>query len=114
MSATATNFLNSKMRRIFQSTRGKFFAKVGEKKTYGIKAIYRTVGRTGARKKILEKSNVNVPAVLQGAAIKGCKPHKQHKTRANKGVMRMNEARGFQMVFGGRKMPGGVRKPKAV
>ena len=113
MSATSTNFLNSKMRRIYQSTRGKFFSKDGDNKYYGVKAMYRTVGRTGARKKILEKSNVNVPAPLQRAVIAG------RKARSNKGVKRgmrnLTEGKARAMIWNG-KMPGvrKVRKNKGV
>lgn len=101
--ATSTNYLNSKLRRIYQSARGKFFAETsGGKKVYGIKAMYRTTGRTGARKKLLEKSNANVPKPIQRAMIKG------RKARSNKGVKRgprtFSERKGRAMIFEG-KMP---------
>jgi hypothetical protein len=109
MSATATTYMNSKMRRIFQSSKGKFFAKTAEgKKIYGVKAMYRTTGRTGARKVLTDKANASVPTpIRRGAGVR-------RKVRSNKGGMHemMNEARGFQMIFGGRRNPlgAGVRK----
>ena len=44
MNSLSTNFLNSKMRRIFKSAAGKFFAKTSDgKRVYGVKAMYRKV-----------------------------------------------------------------------
>ena len=109
MSATATTYMNSKMRRIFQSAQGKFFAKTAEgQKVYGIKAMYRSTGRTGVRKVLTDKANASVPTpIRRGAGIR-------RKTRSDKGGMHemVNQTRAYQMVFGGRKNPlgAGVRK----
>jgi hypothetical protein len=101
--------MNSKMRRIFQSSKGKFFAKTAEgKKVYGVKAMYRSTGRTGARKVLTDKANASVPTpIRRGSGIR-------RKTRSDKGGMHemKNAARAYQMVFGGRRNPlgAGVRK----
>ena len=90
----STNFLNSKMRRIFVSAAGKYFAKSDNgKRTYKPKAAFRKVGANGSMNK-LKKSNV-VPTPIRPSAIAG------RKTRMNKGGVRMTEAKAFQMVFPG-------------
>lgn len=90
----STNFLNSKMRRIFVSAAGKYFAKSDNgKRTYKPKAAFRKVWANGSMNK-LKKSNV-VPTPIRPSAIAG------RKTRMNKGGVRMTEAKAFQMVFPG-------------
>ena len=90
----STNFLNSKMRRIFVSAAGKYFAKSENgTRTYKPKAAYRKVGAEGSMNK-LKKSNV-VPTPIRPSKIAG------RKTRMNKGGVRMTEAKAFQMVFPG-------------
>jgi hypothetical protein len=90
----STNFLNSKMRRIFVSAAGKYFAKSDDgKRTYKPKAAYRKVGADGSMNK-LKKTNV-VPTPIRPSAIAG------RKTRKNAGGMRMTEAKAFRMVFTG-------------
>jgi hypothetical protein len=90
----STNFLNSKMRRIFVSAAGKYFAKTNDgKRIYRPKAVYRKVGANGSMNK-LKKSNT-VPTPIRPAAVAG------RKTRMNKGGVRMTEAKAFQMVFPG-------------
>ena len=90
----STNFLNSKMRRIFVSAAGKYFSKADDgKRTYKPKAAFRKVGANGSMNK-LTKSNT-VPTPIRPAMIAG------RKTRKNAGGMRMTEARGFQMIFPG-------------
>jgi len=90
----STNFLNSKMRRIFVSAAGKYFAKTNDgKRIYKPKAAFRKVGANGSMNK-LKKSNT-VPTPIRPAAVAG------RKTRMNKGGMRMTEAKAFQMVFPG-------------
>ena len=92
MSNTSTNFLNSKMRRIFVSAAGKYFAKSEDgKRTYKPKAAFRKVGADGSTLK-LKKTNT-VPTPIRPAAIAG------RKTRKNAGGMRMTEAKAFQMIF---------------
>ena len=94
MSNTPTNFLNSKMRRIFVSAAGKYFAKSDDgKRSYKPKAAYRKVGADGSMNK-LKKTNV-VPTPLQPAMMAG------RKMRKNAGGMRMTEAKAFQMIFPG-------------
>ena len=86
----STNFLNSKMRRIFVSAAGKYFAKSENgTRTYKPKAAYRKVGAEGSMNK-LKKSNV-VPTPIRPSKIAG------RKTRMNKGGVRMTEAKAFQM-----------------
>ena len=109
MSNTSTNFLNSKMRRIFVSAAGKYFAKAdGGKRTYKPKAAFRKVGANGSMNK-LKKTNV-VPTPIRPAAIAG------RKTRKNAGGMRMTEAKAFQMIFPSKaiKGPRKVRSNKGV
>jgi len=90
----STNFLNSKMRRIFVSAAGKYFSKANDgKRTYKPKAAFRKVGANGSMNK-LTKSNT-VPTPIRPSMIAG------RKTRKNAGGMRMTEARGFQMIFPG-------------
>ena len=105
----STNFLNSKMRRIFVSAAGKYFAKTDDgKRVYRPKAAFRKVGAEGSMNK-LTKSNV-VPNAIRPAMIAG------RKTRKNAGGMRMTEAKAFQMVFPGSavKKVRKVRKNKGV
>lgn len=90
----STNFLNSKMRRIFVSAAGKYFAKTNDgKRVYKPKAVYRKVGANGSLNKL--KKNNTVPTPIRPAAVAG------RKTRMNKGGMRMTEAKGYQMIFPG-------------
>ena len=99
----STNFLNSKMRRIFVSAAGKYFAKSDDgKRTYKPKAAYRKVGANGSMNK-LKKSNT-VPTPIRPAMIAG------RAVRKNKGGMRMTEAKAYQMIFPGTP----VRKVRAV
>ena len=94
MSNTSTNFLNSKMRRIFVSAAGKYFAKAeGGSRVYKPKAAFRKVGANGSTNK-LTKSNV-VPTPIRPAMVAG------RKTRKNAGGVRMTEAKAFQMIFPG-------------
>ena len=77
----STNFLNSKMRRIFKSSAGKYFSKSDAgKKSYGIKAAFRKVGANGAVSKISTKSvNNTVPSPVR---------KKVRMIRGNKGAAR--------------------------
>lgn len=105
----STNFLNSKMRRIFVSAAGKYFAKTNDgKRVYKPKAVYRKVGANGSMNKL--KKNNTVPTPIRPAAVAG------RKVRSNKGGMRMTEARGYQMIFPGSavKKVRKVRKNKGV
>lgn len=81
MNAMSTNFLNSKMRRIFKSSAGKYFSKSDAgKKSYGIKAAFKKVGADGAVSKISTKSvNNTVPSPVR---------KKVRLIRANKGAAR--------------------------
>ena len=81
MNAMSTNFLNSKMRRIFKTSAGKYFSKSDAgKKSYGIKATFRKVGANGAVSKISTKSvNNTVPSPVR---------KKVRMIRGNKGVAR--------------------------
>jgi hypothetical protein len=99
----STNFLNSKMRRIFVSAAGKYFAKSDDgKRTYKPKAAFRKVGANGSMNK-LKKTNV-VPTPIRPAMVAG------RKTRKNAGGMRMTEAKAYQMIFPG----SAVRKVRKV
>jgi hypothetical protein len=90
----STNFLNSKMRRIFVSAAGKYFAKTEEgKRIYKPKAAFRKVGADGSMNK-LKKSNT-VPTPIRPSMIAG------RKTRKNAGGKRMTEAKAYQMIFPG-------------
>ena len=84
----STNFLNSKMRRIFVSAAGKYFAKSDDgKRTYKPKAAYRKVGAAGSMNK-LKKTNT-VPTPIRPALIAGRKSSGAvRKVRKNKGVAR--------------------------
>ena len=105
MSNTSTNFLNSKMRRIFVSAAGKYFAKSDDgKRTYKPKAAYRKVGAEGSMNK-LKKTNM-VPTPLRPAMIAG------RKTRKNAGGMRMTEAKAFQMIVPSKPVKG-ARKARS-
>jgi hypothetical protein len=90
----STNFLNSKMRRIFVSAAGKYLAKSDDgKRTYKPKAAFRKVGANGSMNK-LKKSNT-VPTPIRPSMIAG------RKMRKNAGGMRMTEAKAYQMIFPG-------------
>ena len=78
MPATSTNFLNSKQRRIFQSERGAFFARAGDKKVYKPVAAFRKAGGDGATVKIAG-GNASVPVSIRPKA---------RAARKNKGVAR--------------------------
>jgi len=55
---SATNYLNSKGRRIFKSDRGAFYSVSADgKKVYGVKAAFRKAGSEGAKVKITVKRN---------------------------------------------------------
>ena len=76
--STSTNFLNSKQRRIFQSARGAFFARSGDKKFYKPVAAFRKAGGEGATVKIV-RGNASVPLAIRS---------KVRAVRKNKGVAR--------------------------
>ena len=61
---TATKLMNSKRRVIFQSDRGAFFVKEGDKKVYGVKAAFKKTPDGGAKKLSLAMSN-NVPLPIR-------------------------------------------------
>ena len=99
----STNFLNSKMRRIFVSAAGKYFAKTEEgKRIYKPKAAFRKVGADGSMNK-LKKTNT-VPTPIRPSMIAG------RKVRKNAGGKRMTEAKAFQMIFPGNSAMKKVRK----
>jgi hypothetical protein len=64
---TATKLMNSKRRVIFQSERGAFFVKKGDKKLYGIKAAFKKTPQ-GAVKKISVNMANTVPLAIRGMA----------------------------------------------
>ena len=73
---TATKLMNSKRRVIFQSDRGAFFVKEGDKKLYGIKAAFKKTPK-GAVKKITANVANTVPLAIRGmtrGAPKGPRP----------------------------------------
>jgi hypothetical protein len=71
MSGTATNFLNSQKRRIFQGARGSYFVKRADgKKVYGLRAAFRKVGANGAESKLTKKNAMTVPSPLRRAVRK--------------------------------------------
>lgn len=61
---TATKLLNSKRRVIFQSDRGAFFVKEGDKKVYGVKAAFKKTPDGNAKKLTLAMTN-NVPLPIR-------------------------------------------------
>lgn len=61
---TATKLMNSKRRVIFQSDRGAFFVKEGEKKLYGVKATFKKMPKGVVKK--MTVSNLNtVPLAIR-------------------------------------------------
>lgn len=64
---TATKLMNSKRRVIFQSERGAFFVKDGDKRLYGIKAAFKKTP-AGAVKKINVDTANTVPLAIRGMA----------------------------------------------
>ena len=60
---TATKLMNSKRRVIFQSDRGSFFVKEGDKKLYGIKAHFKKMPK-GPKKLSVNMTN-NVPLAIR-------------------------------------------------
>ena len=73
---TATNLMNSKRRVIFQSDRGSFFVKEGEKKIYGVKAAFKKTPK-GAVKKMNANNLNTVPLAIRPmkrGAPKGPRP----------------------------------------
>ena len=63
---TATKLLNSKRRVIFQSDRGSFFVKEGDKKIYGVKAVFKKTPK-GAVKKMTADNLNTVPLAIRPA-----------------------------------------------
>jgi hypothetical protein len=61
---TATKLLNSKRRVIFQSDRGSFFVKEGDKKIYGVKAVFKKTPK-GAVKKMTNDNINTVPLAIR-------------------------------------------------
>lgn len=61
---TATKLMNSKRRVIFQSDRGAFFIKEGDKKVYGVKAAFKKTPDGNAKKLTVAMSN-NVPLPIR-------------------------------------------------
>lgn len=89
VSNTATNFENSKHRRIYQGTRGGFFIRRqkksgGDEKVYDPVAKFRT-NADGHSSKITNENRMNVPNGIRPAV---------RKVRKNKGVMRGPKANG--------------------
>lgn len=64
---TATKLMNSKRRVIFQSERGAFFSKDGDKRLYGIKAAFKKMPK-GIVKKINVQMANTVPLAIRGMA----------------------------------------------
>ena len=61
---TATKLMNSKRRVIFQSDRGSFFVKEGDKKIYGVKAVFKKTPQGVVKK--MTVSNLNtVPLAIR-------------------------------------------------
>ena len=60
---TATKLMNSKRRVIFQSDRGAFFVKEGDKKLYGIKAHFKKMSK--GPKKLTVNMADNVPLAIR-------------------------------------------------
>ena len=60
---TATKLMNSKRRVIFQSDRGSFFVKEGDKKMYGIKAHFKKMPK--GPKKLTVSMADNVPLAIR-------------------------------------------------
>lgn len=107
-SASSTNFLNAKRRRIYQGPSGGFYVMKDGKKVYRPTAAFRQVGN-GAATKVTAK-NANVPAAIKRAVRKNAgvkrgstgpregtaerraaamfKTPKARKVRSNKGVKR--------------------------
>ena len=61
---TATKLMNSKKRVIFQSDRGAFFVRDGDKKMYGIKASFKKTPQ-GAVKKMTMSNLNSVPLAIR-------------------------------------------------
>ena len=61
---TATKLMNSKRRVIFQSDRGAFFVKEGDKKVYGVKATFKKTPQ-GAVKKMTMNNLNTVPLPIR-------------------------------------------------
>ena len=59
--------MNSKRRVIFQSDRGAFFVKEGDKRLYGIKAAFKKTPQGVAKKITVEMANT-VPLAIRGMA----------------------------------------------
>jgi len=108
--STSTNFLNSKQRRIFQSARGAFFARSGDKKFYKPVAAFRKAGGEGATVKLV-RGNASVPLAIRS---------KVRAVRKNKGVARgpregvVQRRMNVQAVRAAAKGPRKVRKNKGV
>ena len=67
---TATKLMNSKRRVIFQSDRGSFFVKEGDKKMYGIKAAFKKTPK-GTPKKLTVNMANSVPLPIRPASRRG-------------------------------------------
>lgn len=67
---TATKLMNSKRRVIFQSDRGAFFVKEGDKKMYGIKAHFKKTPKGNAKKLTVNMAD-NVPLAIRPASRRG-------------------------------------------
>lgn len=61
---TATKLMNTKRRVIFQSDRGAFYVKEGDKKLYGVKAAFKKSPNGGIKKLSLAMTN-NVPLPIR-------------------------------------------------
>lgn len=73
---TATKLMNSKRRVIFQSDRGSFFVKEGDKKIYGVKAVFKKTP-SGTPKKMTVSNLNTVPLAIRPmkrGAPKGPRP----------------------------------------
>lgn len=73
---TATKLMNSKRRVIFQSDRGSFFVKDGDKKMYGIKAAFKKTPQGVVKKMTVDNLNT-VPLPIRPmkmGAPKGPRP----------------------------------------
>lgn len=107
---SSTNFLNSKQRRIFQSDRGAFFARSGDKKIYKPVAAFRKAGGEGATVKIAG-GNASVPVAIRPKA---------RAVRKNAGVARgpregvVQRRMNAQFARAAAKGPRKVRKNKGV
>lgn len=96
---TATKLMNSKRRVIYQSDRGVFYVKEGDKKLYGIKAHFKKMGK--GPKRLTPNMTDNVPLAIRPSKRGAPKGPREGKILRNMNTESKKKKKSFRIVSPG-------------